>query len=98
VRNGSERRRKAVFSVRNGSVTPGEENLAEQMQVMLLGRWFTKDTAMFDFEMVVKLEPWLRRYSGKKVPQNNIAISHSLLFRALSRETKMIPARLITKY
>jgi hypothetical protein len=45
---------------------PGEESLAKQTQVMLLGRWFVEDVAQSDFEMEVKLEPWLRRYSGKK--------------------------------
>ena len=43
VRNGSERRRKAVFCVRNGSVTPGKESLATQTQVMVLGRWSVED-------------------------------------------------------
>ena len=34
---------KAVFCVRNGSVTPREEGFAKQPQVMLLGGWSTED-------------------------------------------------------
>ena len=39
----------------------------------------TDDVAYSDFEIGVKLEPWLRRYSGKRAPQIYIAISYSLL-------------------
>ena len=52
--------------MRNGSVTPGEESLAKQTQVMLLRRWLAEDVAQSDFDMQVKLEPWPRRYSGEK--------------------------------
>ena len=52
--------------MRNGSVTPGEESLAKQTQVMLLRRWLAEDVAQSDFDMEVKLEPWPRRYSGEK--------------------------------
>ena len=45
VRNGSERLRKAVCGVRNGSVAPREESFAKQTQVMLLRRWFAEDVA-----------------------------------------------------
>ena len=34
---------KAVFCVRNGSVTPRKEGFAKQPQVMLLGGWSTED-------------------------------------------------------
>ena len=34
---------KAVFRVRNGSVTPREEGFAKRTQVMLLGGWSTED-------------------------------------------------------
>jgi hypothetical protein len=34
-----ERLKKAVFRVRNGSVTPREEGFAKQTDVMLFGKW-----------------------------------------------------------
>ena len=37
--------RKAVFCVRNGSVTPREEGSAKQTHVMLLMRWYAEDVA-----------------------------------------------------
>ena len=42
---------------------------------------------VLDFEIDLKLEPWLRRYSGKRVPQIYISISHSLLFRRVMQST-----------
>ena len=39
ARNGSERLRKRLFCVRNGSATPREAKFAKQTQVMLLGGW-----------------------------------------------------------
>ena len=42
---------------------------------------------VLDFEIDLKLEPWLRRYSGKRVPQIYISISHSLLFRTVMQST-----------
>ena len=48
--------------MRNGSVTPREEGSAKQTQVMLLGGWSAEDVVLSDFEIGVKLEPWLRRY------------------------------------
>jgi hypothetical protein len=56
---------------------------------MLLRGWYAEDMAQSNFKIDVKFEPWLRRYSRKKVPQNNIAISYSLLLRTLSPETNM---------
>ena len=58
-----------LFCVRNGSVTPMEEGSAKQTQVMLLGEWSADDVAprlMLRRYLVV---PWLRRYTGKTVPQ-----------------------------
>jgi hypothetical protein len=43
VVNGSKRLRKAVFCVRDGSVTPKEEGFAKQTLVMLLGGWSAYD-------------------------------------------------------
>ena len=59
--------RKAVFCVRNGSVTPREEGFTKQTQVMLLGGWCAEACRGQDPEIGVKLDPWLRRYSIKKV-------------------------------
>ena len=52
--------------MKNGSATPREESLAKQTQVMLLRGWSAEDVAQSNFKIYVKLEPWLRRYSGKK--------------------------------
>ena len=51
----------------NGSATPREEGFAMQTQVILLGRWFSDDVASRQIDIDVKLEPWLRRYSWKKI-------------------------------
>ena len=58
---------KGCFCVRNGSVTPREEGFTKQTQVMLLGGWCAEACRGQDPEIGVKLEPWLRRYSEKKV-------------------------------
>jgi hypothetical protein len=64
MRNGSERLRKRLFfCVKNGSATRREEGFAKQTQVMLLGKWSAEDVVLSHFEIGVKLEPWLRRYS-----------------------------------
>ena len=52
--------------MRNGSVTPMEEGSAKQAQVMLLREWSADDVASRLIEIDVMLEPWIRRYSGKK--------------------------------
>ena len=52
--------------MRNGSVTPREEGAEKQTQVMLLREWSANDVASRMIEIDVTLEPWLRRYSGKK--------------------------------
>ena len=51
--------------MRNGSVTPREEGLAKQTQVMLLREWSTDDVASRLIGIDVTVEPWLRRYSEK---------------------------------
>jgi hypothetical protein len=61
--------------VRNGSATPREEDFTKKTQFMLLEGWFSEDVAVSDFDIDVKLEPWLRRYSWKKVPEIYVAIS-----------------------
>ena len=61
--------------MRNGSVTPSEEGFAKQAHGMLLGGWSTEDVASSLGADLEKLEPWVRRYSWKKVPQIYIAIS-----------------------
>ena len=48
--------------MRNGSATPREEGFAKQTQVMLLGGLSVEDVGQSDFDIDVKLEPWLRRY------------------------------------
>jgi hypothetical protein len=57
--------------VSNGSATPREEGFAMQTQAMLLGRWFSDHVASrlidIGMDIGVKLEPWLRRYSWKKI-------------------------------
>jgi hypothetical protein len=53
---------KGCFRVRNGSATPREEGFAKQTQVMLLGGLSVEDVGQSDFDIDVKLEPWLRRY------------------------------------
>jgi hypothetical protein len=60
VRNGSERLKKDVFSVRNGSVTPREESFAKQTQVMLFGGWSADDVTAQAYPVSIKLV----RYSG----------------------------------
>jgi hypothetical protein len=62
--------------VRNGSVSPREEGFTKQTQVMLLGGWCAEDVGYPDVEIGVKLAPWLKRYSGKKMPQIYIEISY----------------------
>ena len=52
--------------MRNGSVTPREEGSAKQTQVMLLRGWSADDVTSRLIEIVVTLEPWLRRYSEKR--------------------------------
>ena len=52
--------------MRNGSATLREEDFTKQTQVMLLRGWFAEDMTEFNFKIGVKLEAWLRRYSGKK--------------------------------
>ena len=67
MRNGQRTAQKGCFCVRNGSVTPREEGFTKQTQVMLLGGWCAEAYRGQDPEIGVKLEPWLRRYSEKKV-------------------------------
>jgi hypothetical protein len=60
VRNGSERLRKAVFCVRNGSVTPREEGSTKQTQDMLLGRWCAEGVAYRSEDLSwVRTPPWV---------------------------------------
>jgi hypothetical protein len=73
--------------VRNGTATPREVGFAKQTQVMLVRGWFAEDVAQSNFKIDVKLEPWLRRYSGKRVPQIYISISHSLPSRTVMQST-----------
>ena len=65
--------------MRNGSVTPREKEFAKQMQIMLLGRWSAEDMAQSDFEIGVKLEPWLRRYSGIRCLTNIVEFPTDLM-------------------
>ena len=51
----------------NGSVTHREEGFAQQTQVLLLRKWLSDDVVSRLIEIDVKLEPWLRRYSWKKI-------------------------------
>ena len=60
VRNGSERLRKAVYCVRNGSVTPRQEGFAKQTQVMLLRGWSVDDVTAEAYLVSIN---WTR-YSG----------------------------------
>jgi hypothetical protein len=52
-----------------------EEGFAKQTQVMLLGGWYAEDVIQKPGSGRRSQEPWLRRYSWKKVPQNYIASS-----------------------
>jgi hypothetical protein len=77
VRNGSERL-KRLFYVRNGSITPKEEEFAKQTQVMLLGGWSTDDMTAVAYPVSIKLEALLRRHSWKTVLQIYNRISYGL--------------------
>ena len=69
MRNGSERLKKGCSYVRNGLVTRREQEFAKQTQVVLIGGWSTDDNTSRLWPVWIKLEPLLRRYSWKKVPQ-----------------------------
>jgi hypothetical protein len=58
---------------------PREEGFAKQTQVMPLGRWCAEDVAWSDFEIGVKMEPWLRRYSGKRCLKNMVEFPTDLM-------------------
>ena len=62
--------------MRNGSVTPSEEEFAKKTQVMLLGGWSTVDVTAEAYLVSIQLESLLRRYSWKKVPQIYSRISY----------------------
>jgi hypothetical protein len=57
---------------------PREGGFAKQTQIMLLGRWSTDDITSRLGSVSIKLEPLLRRYSWKKLPQKYGRIPYGL--------------------